>query len=149
LPAARIIERNRLQNPACLAANMTKTLLNRRQFSGGLAASALSLVPLPGADARDAPTPRVEIEEPVYEFTPPDNGAGPLWAYGAPGLVRRGNTVFAAGLETIPGVKPLNNCRWVLYRRGAGGWERVLADEMGRQREPDRKSTRLNSSHHG
>lgn len=59
-----------------------------------------------------------------------------MWDYGAPGIVRRGDTVFAAGLDTIPGVKPLHNCRWALHRRAKGGWDRAAADEKGRQREP-------------
>ena len=72
----------------------------------------------------------------MYDFDPADNGAGPLWDYGAPGVVRQGDTVFAAGLDTIAGAKPLNNCRWVLHRRGARGWQRVYTDQGNRQREP-------------
>jgi hypothetical protein len=33
-------------------------------------------------------------------------------------------------------VKPLNNCRWLLFKRGAAGWEKVRVDETGRTREP-------------
>ncbi len=99
-----------------------------------LAAASLEAV-APGAGA--APLqPVVEIEEPVYEYAPADNGAGPLWCYGATCIVRHGADVFVSGLETLPGVKPLNNCRWTLYRRTATGWELQQADPQGRQREP-------------
>ena len=102
---------------------------SRRQFAGNLIAGVL---PLAAAVVK----PHVEVEEPVYEFTPADNGAGPLWDYGAPGLVRQKGTVIAAGLDTLPNVKPLHNCRWALHRRGGSGWHRLLADEKDRQREP-------------
>jgi len=97
----------------------------RREFCAALLSGAKGL----GA-------PGVEVEDIVYEFTPPGNGAGPLWDYGAPGIARWGDLVFAPGLDTIPGAKPLNNCRWALHRRDARGWQRVLTDEKDRQREP-------------
>ena len=54
---------------------------SRREFVAGIA-TTLSM-PLSGlGDAVGAP--RVEVEEPIYDFTPPDNGAGPLWAFGSP-----------------------------------------------------------------
>lgn len=102
---------------------------SRRRFAAQTLAGALPL-------RASAPGPRVEAEEEVYTFVPADNGAGPLWASGAPGMVRAGDTVFLTGLDTLPGVKPLHNCRWTLYRRARARWERVLADEQGRQREP-------------
>ncbi|MBI2297985.1 MAG: hypothetical protein HYU66_03375 [Armatimonadetes bacterium] len=80
--------------------------------------------------------PRVEGEEQVYTYSPANNGAGPLWCYGATCVVRHGDDVFAAGLETIAGAKPLNNCRWTLHHRGADGWRQVAADPVDRQREP-------------
>lgn len=86
--------------------------------------------------AGTAREPQVEVEDLVYEYTPADNGAGPLWDYGAPGIVRLGDTVFVPGLDTIPGARPLHNCRWALHRRDARGWQRVFTDENGRQREP-------------
>lgn len=79
--------------------------------------------------------PVVEIEEDVYTFTNANNGAGPMWCSGSTSLVRSGDAVFASGLETVPGEPPLNNCRWMLFHRGAKGWERVRLDE-GRTREP-------------
>lgn len=81
-------------------------------------------------------TPTVEVEEPVYVWEDARNGAGPLWCYGSTCIVRSGREVFVSGLETIPGQKPLNNVRWVLYRRTDRGWEIVQKDEKGRTREP-------------
>ncbi len=80
--------------------------------------------------------PAVEAEEGIYTYEPADNGAGPLWCYGATCLVRIGDNVFASGLETIKGAKPLNNTRWLLFKRGADGWHLVQADPSGRTREP-------------
>lgn len=80
--------------------------------------------------------PRVEIEEDVYTFTPANNGAGPMWCSGSTCLVRIGDRVFASGLETLADAPPLNNCRWMLFERGAKGWERVYTDTDGRTREP-------------
>jgi hypothetical protein len=106
---------------------------SRREFVAGIA-TTLSM-PLSGiGDAARAP--RVEVEEPIYDFTPPDNGAGPLWAFGSPLMVRRHGTVFVAGLDTVAGVKPLNKCRWALHARDVDGWKRVLSDEKELQREP-------------
>ena len=80
--------------------------------------------------------PFVEVEEDVYTYTNADNGSGPMWCHGSTCLVRVGQRVFASGLETIPGVKPLSNCRWMLFERRAHGWERVRVDSDGRTREP-------------
>jgi hypothetical protein len=79
--------------------------------------------------------PVVEVEEDVYTYTDANNGAGPMWCSGSTSLVRSGDHVFASGLETVADAKPLNNCRWMLFHRGAKGWERVRVDE-GRTREP-------------
>jgi len=59
-----------------------------------------------------------------------------MWCAGSTCLVRIGKEVFAAGLETIKDAKPLNNCRWMLFRRGPAGWEKVRVDDAGRTREP-------------
>jgi hypothetical protein len=80
--------------------------------------------------------PTVELEEEVYTYEPANNGAGPMWCAGSTCLVRIGNGVFASGLETLKEAKPLNNCRWMLFRRGPVGWEKVRVDESGRTREP-------------
>jgi hypothetical protein len=41
-------------------------------------------------------------------------------------------------METLPDQPPLNNCRWVLYRRGSegDGWQVLHRDLTGRTREP-------------
>jgi hypothetical protein len=80
--------------------------------------------------------PVVELEEDVYRYEPADNGAGPLWCSGSTCLVRIGEHVFASGLETLKGVPPVNNCRWLLFRREATGWDLKRADDNGRTREP-------------
>lgn len=80
--------------------------------------------------------PVVEIEEDVYTYEPANNGAGPMWCGGSTCLVRIGEDVFASGIETIKGAKPLNNCRWMLFRRGPSGWEKLQADPSDRTREP-------------
>src|SRR6185369_9902893 len=65
-----------------------------------------------------------------------NNGAGPLWCHGSTCLVRIGRDVFASGLETIKNAKPLNNCRWLLFRRDQHGWKIQQSDTTGRTREP-------------
>jgi hypothetical protein len=80
--------------------------------------------------------PSVEVEEDVYSYTNADNGAGPMWCSGSTSLVRTGDRLFAAGLETVPGAQPLNNCRWMLLQREDNGWKRVHVDSDGRTREP-------------
>lgn len=78
----------------------------------------------------------VEIEEDIYSFKPADNGAGPMWCHGSTCLAFAGGDLFASGLETIPGAKPLNNCRWMLFRREGDGWHKICSDLSGRTREP-------------
>ena len=99
---------------------------------------ALSLARAEGTKEMGHPPlrPRVEAEEEVYSYQPANNGAGPMWCGGSTCLVRVGDAVFASGLETLKGHKPLNNCRWLLFRRGADGWRQLRADEQGRTREP-------------
>ncbi len=82
------------------------------------------------------PSARVEAEEAVYTYAPAGNGAGPMWCYGSTCVMRVGGDVYVSGLETIPGARILNNCRWVLWKRGATGWTSIAADETGRTREP-------------
>ncbi len=77
----------------------------------------------------------VEAEEDIYACEPLDNGAGPLWCSGSTCLVRVGDVLFASGVEKVVDAKPLNNCRWTLFRRGTLGWERFRAG-TGRTREP-------------
>ena len=80
--------------------------------------------------------PVTEVEEVVATCEPPGNGAGPLWCYGAPLLVRQGDLVFASAMETGAGVPPLCNTRWRLYRRDAEGWDLMRHEADFREREP-------------
>lgn len=80
--------------------------------------------------------PVVEIEEDVYSYEPANNGAGPMWCSGSTSLVRIGQNIYATGLETLKNAQPLNNCRWMLFKRGPSGWEKLHMDEHGRTREP-------------
>lgn len=82
------------------------------------------------------PQPVVGAEEEVYRFESPNNGSGPLWCAGSTCLVRAGDAVFASGTETLKNVKPLNNVRWTLWKRGSSGWELLHTDPTGRTREP-------------
>lgn len=81
-------------------------------------------------------SPQVTAEEVVYTYRNADNGAGPLWCYGSTCLVKAGNDLFASGLETLPDQVPLNNVRWLLFKRTPEGWKQVQADPVDRQREP-------------
>jgi hypothetical protein len=78
----------------------------------------------------------VEMEEVVATCKPPNNGAGLLWCYGAPLLVRQRDVVFANVMETGEGVPPLSNTRWRLFQRDARGWRLIRAPEAFRNREP-------------
>ena len=81
-------------------------------------------------------SPVVEVEEAVYEPGDARNGAGPLWCYGSTSIVRIGEQVLASGIEVVKVAPPLNNVRWVLFRREEVGWKQVNADPSGRTREP-------------
>src|SRR5438132_3538425 len=103
----------------------TQSLSRRAFFKNASAAVALLASaksgleaftdPLPASGEQKTPAltqPAVEIEEVVYHFEPSNNGSGPMWCHGSTCLVRMGDACFASGIETLPGVKPLNNCRW-------------------------------------
>ena len=86
---------------------------------------------------RKTPMCDVAAEEVVYAFTPPNNGAGPLWCYGCTQVVRTSEgRLFASQMETGEGVPLLCNTRWRLLERSKTGWS-LLAEPPGyRQREP-------------
>ncbi len=98
-----------------------------------MCASAILLIV---ASLCTAAPPIVEVEEVVATCKPPNNGAGPLWCYGAPLLVRQRNLVYASLMETGEGVPPLSNTRWKLFRRDVQGWSLIRAAEGFRNREP-------------
>src|SRR5690349_7749229 len=83
-----------------------------------------------------AAEPIVEVEETVAACAPPGNGAGPLWCYGAPLLVRQGDRVFASVMETGAGVPPNCNTRWRLFVRDDRGWRQVNHADGFHEREP-------------
>jgi hypothetical protein len=78
----------------------------------------------------------VEVEDVVTQYVSPNNGAGPLWCYGAPLLVRQGDTVFVSAMETGEDTPPLCNTRWRLFRRDAQGWRLCQREAEFCEREP-------------
>ncbi|MEO2005654.1 MAG: hypothetical protein ABGY41_16335, partial [Candidatus Poribacteria bacterium] len=81
--------------------------------------------------------PVVDVEDIVATYTPADNGAGPLWSYGAPLIARVGDTVYVSALETGEDVEPLCNTRWRLFARDDdGGWELLAHAPEFDTREP-------------
>ncbi len=80
-------------------------------------------------------TATTEVEEVVTNYTPPNNGSGPLWNAGSPILIRQGASVFASALETGVGVPPMSNVRWQLWRRDADGWALQQMPPEYRERE--------------
>jgi hypothetical protein len=78
----------------------------------------------------------VEAEETIYRYESADNGANPMWCHGNTCIVRSEDGVFASGLETIENAIPLNNTRWMLFRRDNNRWELLLRDLKDRTREP-------------
>jgi hypothetical protein len=79
--------------------------------------------------------PVVEVEESIYTTPLANNGAGLTWDFSSTNLVRVGDRVFASGIETMPGVAPLNNVQATLWHREGTSWSRVWKD-TDRQREP-------------
>ena len=75
---------------------------------------------------------RIEIDELVGTFRPPQNGAQPTWCAGAPLLVRHGDDLIISIPETGEKVSPadtaqrekiLCNTRWQLWQRQADVWQ--------------------------
>ncbi len=80
--------------------------------------------------------PEVLVENVVTIYTAAGNGAGPLWCYGSPLVVRRDGDVFVSAIETGVDVPPLCNTRWQVWRGSAGEWKRVAQANAYREREP-------------
>ena len=80
--------------------------------------------------------PVAEVEEVVCTYVAPDNGAGPLWCYGAPLVARWRDKVFVSAMETGEGVPKLCNTRWQLFMRGDDGWKLQQKADAFREREP-------------
>jgi hypothetical protein len=96
----------------------------------------LTVIASASGEAARPLAPAVEVEEEVYQYEPPDNGAGPMWCKGSTCIVRIGSDVFVSGLETIQDLKPLNNVRWLLFRRTDQGWALQQRGLKDRTREP-------------
>lgn len=79
---------------------------------------------------------QVQAEEEVYKFVNPDNGSGPMWAFGSTEIARSGDDVFVCQMETGEGIPPLSNTRWRLLRRTSNGWAVVAQPDAFIQREP-------------
>ncbi len=93
-----------------------------------------------------AVTPRVVVEEPVYTYTNPDNGSGPLWSFGCSPVARVGDRVFVAEMQTGEGVPRLCNTRWRLLERVSGEWQPIAEATAFKQREPTLLTTDAKSS---
>jgi len=78
----------------------------------------------------------VEAEAPVYSSRYSNNGSSPMWCFGNTCVVRVDDNVFVSGYERVPAYKPMNDCRWVLFKLVADHWHRAQADETGGTREP-------------
>lgn len=78
----------------------------------------------------------VVCEEVITAYDPADNGAGPLWCYGSPLVVRQGATASVSIIQTGKDVPPLCNTRWQVWQRGGNAWRVVSAEAKYRQREP-------------
>lgn len=80
--------------------------------------------------------PVVEVEEDIVSIVPPNNGAGPLWCYGSPVMVRVGERIFVSIPETGKDVPLLCNTRWRLFERTGDGWKVIHSAQNYREREP-------------
>lgn len=93
---------------------------------------ALALLTL----ATQTPEVQVTAEEDVYTFVNPNNGSGPLWAYGSTEVARTGKGVYICQMETGKDIPPLSNTRWRLLERGNQSWTCVSEPDRYIQREP-------------
>jgi len=105
-----------------------------RALALGVAAALSAACSANPAPAEDKAV--VEIEEAITNYTSPNNGAGPMWCYGAPLLVRRGGDVFLSTMETGKDIPPLCNTRWQLWHRNDKGWRLVQHEAGFKEREP-------------
>lgn len=92
--------------------------------------------PIAWAEGGPALAPVVVAEETITSCLPANNGAGPLWCFGAPLVFRDGKDLYTSITEASPEVKPLCNTRWRLFHRGNEGWKLVRAADGFRLREP-------------
>jgi hypothetical protein len=109
---------------------------NNRPAAGILLGYLLAAILVAGFCPAARALPAADIEEVIARPEPANNGAGPLWCYGSPLIVRDGERVFASVIETGKDVPPLCNTRWQLWKRDAAGWKVIAAEQQFRQREP-------------
>lgn len=80
--------------------------------------------------------PTVEVEEVITRVLPGDNGAGPLWCYGSPCIVRDGRHVYVSISETDPALDRLCNTRWTVWKRDENAWSMICYGDHYDEREP-------------
>ncbi|MBW7891548.1 MAG: hypothetical protein H3C48_11100 [Chitinophagaceae bacterium] len=118
--------------------------MNRRKFiqqGGAISFGILTGNSLSANQPGDSYRPeafelQLKSEEDIYTFVSANNGAGPMWDQGMTNIIRAGNQVFASGLETVPEVKGLSNCKWLLFKRFDSGWKLEAKDLINLTREP-------------
>ena len=93
-------------------------------------------LPHPAAQSQPLLAARVIAEETITTCLSPHNGAGPMWCYGSPLLVRDASRVFVSIPETGEGVPLLCNTRWRLFCRDSKGWNLLHQPDEFRLREP-------------
>ena len=72
---------------------------------------------------------KVEVEEQVVVCPPARFGAVPLWAHGAPMLVRSGDNVYATICQAGEGVAPQHTIQWQLWRRDRQSWRTICSGD--------------------
>ena len=86
--------------------------------------------------AAESFTAHIEVEEMITSVVPANNGAGPLWCYGSPGIVRHGHLLYVSLLEPDLSLDRLCNSRWTIWQRDEAIWSKVLEGEHHDEREP-------------
>lgn len=81
-------------------------------------------------------SPRVEIEEKITTILPANNGAGPLWCYGSPGIVRTKEDTLVCIYQPDPTLDRLCNTRWTIWKRAESGWSMIMQGDFYDEREP-------------
>lgn len=99
--------------------------------------STLSALAISAPAARAAEfTVTVELEQEVYTYQWPGNGADAFWCSHSPTIVRHGDTVYASGIEVMPTLAPPDNLRWLLFKKSDGKLMRVADGGTTHEREP-------------
>ena len=83
-----------------------------------------------------AETVKVLREDVVTRFSAANNGATPMWCYGAPLIAHDGDDVYVSVIETGAGVPPLCNTRWQIWKKSDTSWQLIATESEYKQREP-------------